>query len=77
MSEAEVVRAIFHRYPELGSVRLLQEELEARGITSRSSTNACGRMRGSKPFSRGALYLLLQNRIYRGEIVHKGPIPSR
>ena len=71
-SEAEVVRAIFHRYPELGSVRLLQEELEARGITSRSSTSACGRMRGSKPFSRGALYLLLQNRIYRGEIVHKG-----
>jgi hypothetical protein len=28
-------------------------------------------MKGSKPFSRGALYLLLQNRIYRGEIVHK------
>jgi len=25
-----------------------------------------------KPFSRGALYLILQNRIYRGEIVHKG-----
>jgi site-specific DNA recombinase len=24
-----------------------------------------------KPFSRGALYLLLRNRIYRGEIVHK------
>jgi len=23
-------------------------------------------------FSRGALYLMLQNRIYRGEIVHKG-----
>src|SRR6516225_4187876 len=27
---------------------------------------------GGKPFSRGALYLLLQNRFYRGEIVHKG-----
>jgi hypothetical protein len=26
---------------------------------------------GGKPFSRGALYLILQNRIYRGEIVHK------
>jgi site-specific DNA recombinase len=28
-------------------------------------------MIGGKPFSRGALYLLLRNRIYRGEIVHK------
>src|SRR5215469_17117098 len=71
-SEAEVVRAIFHRYPELGSVRLLQEELEARGITSRSSMSASGRMKCSRPFSRGALYLMLQNRVYRGEIVHKG-----
>jgi site-specific DNA recombinase len=25
-----------------------------------------------KPFSRGALYLMLRNRTYRGEIVHKG-----
>jgi site-specific DNA recombinase len=24
-----------------------------------------------KPFARGALYLLLQNRVYRGEIIHK------
>jgi hypothetical protein len=37
------------------------------GILSRSS-----RVRGGKPFSRGALYLLLHNRIYRGEIVHNG-----
>jgi len=71
-SQAELVRTIFRRYVALGSVRLLQQELEARGITSRSSTSASGRMRGSKPFSRGALYLLLRNRIYRGEIVHKG-----
>ena len=31
-----------------------------------------GRLIGGKPFSRGALYLMLQNRLYRGEIVHKG-----
>src|SRR5215469_15485062 len=70
--EAELVRAIFRRYAELGSVRLLQEELEARGIRTRPRTSASGRVRGGKLFSRGALYLLLQNRIYRGEIVHKG-----
>jgi hypothetical protein len=70
--EAEIVRAIFRRYAELGSVRLLQDELEARGIKSKSWTSAAGRLIGDKPFSRGALYLMLQNRLYRGEIVHKG-----
>src|SRR5690348_3301950 len=71
-SEAEIVRAIFRRYAELGSVRLLKDELEARGIKSKSWTTASGRRIGGKPFSRGALYLMLQNRLYRGEVVHKG-----
>ena len=70
--EAEIVRAIFRRYAELASVRLLKAELEARGIKSKSWTSASGRLIGDKPFSRGALYLMLQNRLYRGEIVHKG-----
>jgi site-specific DNA recombinase len=30
-SEAEIVRSVFRRYAELGSVRLLKNELEARG----------------------------------------------
>ena len=34
--EAEIVRAIFRRYAELGSVRLLKQELEARGINSKA-----------------------------------------
>ena len=70
--EAEIVRSIFRRYMEIGSVRLLKEELDARGINSKSWTSAAGRVIGGKPFSRGAIYLILQNRIYRGEIVHKG-----
>src|SRR5262252_7029588 len=57
-SEAEIVRSIFRRYAELGSVRLLKDELEARRIDSRSWTSV-----GGKPSSRGALYLILQNRI--------------
>src|SRR6201994_4816127 len=71
-SEAEIVRAIFRRYAELGSVRLVKEELDARGIKSKSWTTASGHPIGGKPFSRGALYLMLQNRTYLGEIVHKG-----
>ena len=66
------MRSIFRRYTELGSVRLLKQELEVRGVTTRAWTSASGRRVGGKPFSRGALYLMLQNRIYRGEIVHKG-----
>jgi site-specific DNA recombinase len=69
-SEAEIVRLIFRRYAELGSVRLLKDELEARNIQSKLRTSGAGRMSGGKPFARGALYLMLQNRIYRGEIVH-------
>jgi site-specific DNA recombinase len=34
--------------------------------------SASGRRIGGKPFSRGALYLILQNRTYLGEIVHNG-----
>jgi hypothetical protein len=69
-SEAEIVRLIFRRYAELGSVRLLKEELAARNIQSKLRTSAAGRISGGKPFARGALYLMLQNRVYRGEIVH-------
>jgi site-specific DNA recombinase len=71
-SEAETVRLIFRRYAELGSVRLLKNDLEARGINSKAWTSASDRIIGGKPFSRGALYLILQNRTYLGEIVHKG-----
>jgi DNA invertase Pin-like site-specific DNA recombinase len=70
-SEAETVRYIFRRYAELGSTRLLKEELDAQGLTSKCWTSASGRLWGGKPFARGAVYLMLQNRIYRGEIVHK------
>ena len=71
-SEAETVRHIFRRYADLGSVRLLKEELDAAGFRSKSWTSTTGRRWGGKRIARGALYLMLQNRIYRGEITHKG-----
>jgi DNA invertase Pin-like site-specific DNA recombinase len=45
-SEAEIVRFIFRRYAELGSVRLLKDELEARSIQSKLRTSASGRISG-------------------------------
>jgi hypothetical protein len=70
-AEAETVRYIFRRYQELRSVRLLKEHLDAKGIVSKRRTAPDGGPYGGKPIARGALYLMLQNRIYRGEIVHK------
>ena len=69
--EAERVRHIFRRYAELRSVLALQKDLDAAGIVSKNRVDRFGAARGGKPLARGALYLMLQNRIYRGEIVHK------
>jgi site-specific DNA recombinase len=70
-AEAETVRYVFRRYQELGSVRLLKQHLDEAGIVSKSRTAPDGRPYGGNPMARGALYLMLQNRLYRGEIVHK------
>jgi len=69
--EAKTVRTIFARYLELGAVRLLKKDLERRGIFSARRTSKKGKLRGGKPFSRGALYSLLSNPIYIGEIRHR------
>jgi site-specific DNA recombinase len=69
--EARTVRQIYARYTELGSVRLLQRELETQGIVSKVRTGRGERRYGGQTLARGALYLMLQNRIYLGEIVHK------
>jgi len=70
-SEAKTVRHIFERYIELGSVWALKEELDRVGIRSKIRIDRYGRQTGGKPIARGALYRMLQNRIYRGEIIHK------
>jgi len=70
--EALTVRHIFRRYVERRSVRALQAELDDAGIRSKRRTLADGTEYGGQKLSRGALYLMLQNRIYRGEITHKG-----
>lgn len=70
--DAATVRMIFERYLALGSVMALKNELDANGLRSRSRTSRSGKQYGNAPFSRGALYLMLQNRTYLGEVTHKG-----
>ena len=69
--EAETVRHIFRRYVELGSVHRLMEALNTDGIVSKIRVSQAGRRWGGKPFTRGGLYLMLQNRHYIGEITHR------
>ena len=70
--EAEIVRTIFGAYIDLGSVHALQRWLEDRGIRSKRRVTRAGRLSGGRPFSRGALFQLLRNRVYLGLIAHKG-----
>jgi site-specific DNA recombinase len=71
-AEARSVVDIFERYLRVRSVRALAEELCTAGIRSKRRVHADGTAYGNQRFSHGALYLLLQNRTYRGEATHKG-----
>ena len=73
-AEARTVVDIYGRYLRLKSVRSLREEIDAAGIRSKRRLRPDGTEYGNQRFSQGALYLLLQNRTYRGEATHKGNI---
>lgn len=73
-TEADTVRLIFRRYAELESVTLLQAELKRQGHLSKRREGAGGKLTGGCPFSRGILYLTLQNQLYRGKIAYEGHI---
>ncbi len=68
--EAETVRFIYKRYLELGCVRMLRDELKRLGIVGKV------RMSQERPgggiYARRALYHMLSNPIYIGQIHFKG-----
>jgi len=70
--EASTVREIYRAYLRSGSVRKLKEFLDQKHVRSKVRTSSAGRTSGGAPYSRGALYELLSNRIYIGEVVHRG-----
>jgi site-specific DNA recombinase len=72
--QAELVRSIFRRYLELGSVNELVRDLRERNIRTRVQQLSTGRTRGGIPFGRGALFYLLGNHFYVGEVKYKNEI---
>jgi len=70
--EAALVRRIFARYLELGSLPALQRELRERGIRTRSRQLTSGKTIGDVALTNGALAYVLKNRHYLGELNHRG-----
>jgi site-specific DNA recombinase len=71
-AEAAIVRLIFQRYLDIGSLPALQRDLLEGGIRTRTRVLASGRAIGNVPLTNGPLSYMLKNRLYLGEINHKG-----
>ena len=73
-AEAETVRLIFQRYLELGSLSALQADLRQRGIRRRRRLRikAFGNAASDIAFSNGPPAHMLKNRMYLGDINHRG-----
>ena len=69
--EEAAVRTIFTRYLALGSIGALIEDLDRRGVRTKSSRLVDGRVRGGIRFGTGSVAHLLKNRFYIGEVVYR------
>jgi Recombinase/Resolvase, N terminal domain len=70
--EAQTIRLIFERYLALGSLPALQRDLRERGVVTRRRSLSSGRIIGGVPLTNGPLAHILRNRVYLGELNHKG-----
>ncbi len=70
--EATLVLHLCNLYLDLGCVSRLKVRLDQEGMKSKVRISAAGNRWGGTSYSRGALYKILQNRIYLGEIHHRG-----
>lgn len=69
--EAELVIDLYRRYLEFGSVSKLKAYLDQQGAKSKERISVKGIRSGGVAFFPGALYLILQNPIYLGEVRHQ------
>jgi site-specific DNA recombinase len=72
--EADTIRMMFRRYLELGSTDLLLKELRQNGVRTKHRPGAAGNLAGGVCFRKGNLAYLLKNRVYVGQLVHRGKI---
>lgn len=72
--EAKTIQWIFSRYTQVGSACLLVDELNAKGITTKTWRTNKGHVHAGNSFDRGNIYKILANPIYVGEVHYKGGI---
>lgn len=72
--QAATVQHIFRRYTELGCITLLARDLARDGIRTRQYSSTAGRSFGGCAFSRGHIHRILTNRMYLGQIAHRGAV---
>jgi hypothetical protein len=71
---AVLVRDLFRRYLEAGSLVHLKQNLDAQDLRLPMRVGGKGRSTGGGLFSRGHIYKILSNPIYIGRIAHKGHV---
>jgi DNA invertase Pin-like site-specific DNA recombinase len=71
---ADVVRGLFRRYLEIGSVVRLKEQLDKEALRIPPRIDGAGRATGGGRFHRGHIYKMLSNPVYVGRISHKGQV---
>lgn len=71
-AEAGMVRDIFQRFLDLGSMGALVEFLQRRGYKTKSWVTRDRKKRGGGLFDRNAVYRLLNNRVLIGEVYYEG-----
>ena len=71
---AAIVRSLFGRYLEAGSVVRLKQQLDTEGFRIPIRIDGASRSTGGGLFNRGHIYKILSNPIYVGRIAHKGQV---
>ncbi|WNO10507.1 recombinase family protein [Teredinibacter sp. KSP-S5-2] len=71
LNEAKIIREIFTRLIQLGSVTQLCLELNRKGYRTKAFISKAGNAIGGVHFTRTSLYKLLRNPIYVGRIRHR------
>ena len=72
--DAQMVKFIFNRYLELGSVLKLQEDLKGQGIRIPATMTKRGKFKDARSYNMNSLYNLLKNPIYIGQIKHRDKV---
>nr|WP_285903177.1 recombinase family protein [Alkalimarinus sediminis] len=69
-AEAKIVQEVFTRYANKESVTAILNDLNVREMKTKRWHTRTGKLKGGKAFNRNAIYTLLKNRVYLGEVFY-------